>query len=388
MLNFLLPDKVNDDVRAEQIRLVHSQGVTIQFLGVLTALISVTMFWDVANHISLLIWLAVMIIVSSLRLAATITFNTKVITNIATINKWGYGYVLGTFISGVIWGTLAFLYDPTWPAPYQVILFVIYTGITAGAFNTNTPLFIAFPAFYLPPVLCLVYVMLQQAGKGSHELAGLFMIYIVLMYVSAIKFHNHLSRSLQIRFDNEHLAEKLAEYNQQLTELADKDELTQLYNRRSMDKYLSNEWNRHLRSQQPLSLLFIDIDYFKQFNDTYGHEGGDKCLVEVANIIHNNARRSIDMAARFGGEEFAVILPETGEEEAIAIAESIRAELKSLNITHSSSSVADHVTLSIGLISLTPQVANHSKLLRELADKALYTAKQNGRDRIVVGKTG
>jgi len=383
MPNFLLPEKVSNDVRAEQIRLVHHQGVTIQFLGFITAIISVVMFWKVAAHVTLLIWLVVMVLLSIIRIIETITFNNKDITDFSLIRKWGYGYVLGTFLSGVAWGSLAFLFDASWPAPYQVMLFVIYTGITAGAFNTNAPYFVAFPAFYLPPVLCLLYVMSQQTNKGFAELTGLFVIYIVLMYISAIKFHDRLAYSLKMRFENEHLAKKLSETNRLLAQLAEKDELTNLQNRRSMDKYLSSEWNRHLRSQQPLSLLFIDIDYFKQFNDTYGHEGGDQCLIEVSEILQNNVKRSVDMAARFGGEEFAVILPETDEREALIMAENIRNDLAAHRIPHESSSVSQYLTVSIGVATMVPQSENEAGLLRTLADESLYKAKKEGRNRIV-----
>ncbi len=385
MINFLLPDKASDEVRAEQIRLVYHQGVTIQFLGLLTALISVAMFWKVSSHTTLLIWLTFMILLSVIRIIETVTFNKKVITDYLIIKKWGYAYVLGTFLSGIIWGGLAFLFETSWPAPYQVILFVIYTGITAGAFNTNTPFFIAFPAFYLPPVLCLIFVMLRQTSEGFAELTGLFIIYIVLMYVSAIRFHNRLANSLKLRFKNEQLANQLSESNRLLAELADRDELTKLDNRRSMDKYLSNEWNRHQRNQQPLSLLFIDIDYFKQFNDTYGHEGGDQCLVKVSQILQNNVRRSVDMAARFGGEEFAVILPETGEKEAINVAEKIRNELATYKIPHESSAISPYLTLSIGVATMVPESKNHAGLIRVMADDALYKAKKEGRNRIVTG---
>jgi len=386
MVNFLLPNKVSDDVRAEQIRLVYHQGVTIQFLGVMTAIISVVMFWKVANHVTLLIWFALVVLLSVIRIIETVSFNKKIISDYSLVRKWGYGYVLGTFLSGIMWGSLAFLFDASWPAPYQVILFVIYTGITAGAFNTNSPFFIAFPAFYLPPVLCLVFVLLRQTSEGFVELAGLFIIYIVLMYISAVKFHNQLAISLKLRFENEQLANQLSKSNRLLADLADKDELTNLDNRRSMDKYLSNEWNRHLRTQQPLSLLFIDIDYFKQFNDTYGHEGGDQCLVKVSRILQNSVKRSVDMAARFGGEEFAVILPETDEKEAFLVAENICNELATQRIPHESSLVSPYLTVSIGVATIVPQSKNHAGLLRILADDALYKAKKEGRNRIVTGK--
>lgn len=289
----------------------------------------------------------------------------------------------GTFISGLIWGSLSLFFSPDWPAHYQVTLFAVYTGIIAGAFNTNTSLFVAFPAFYLPPVGFLYYVMSRQPAEGFYFLASLFMIYVILMYVSALKFHNSLAMSLEARFENERLAEQLAQSNQKLVSLADTDELTGISNRRSMDRCLRREWNRLFRAGMPLSLLFIDLDFFKQYNDIYGHDGGDQCLIQVAKILRNHSQRSNDTAARFGGEEFAVILPETSEDDALKIAEAILADLESLQIPHSGSVVAKHVTLSVGVATMIPNQPDSDDFLRLSADRALYQAKKMGRKQVV-----
>lgn len=295
----------------------------------------------------------------------------------------GRAYVAGTFISGLIWGSLCLFFEPSWPTPYQVMLFAIYTGITAGAFNANSPLFVAFPAFYIPPVAFLTYTILGLPGDGYFELASLFMIYGVLMYVSALKFHNQLSHSLEMCFENERMATELVQSNRKLVILADTDELTGICNRRSMDRCLTSEWNRHYRAQKPLSLLFIDIDYFKQYNDTYGHDGGDRCLILIAEILRNHSQRSSDMAVRFGGEEFAVILPETDEHDALNIGKTILADIERLQIPHSSSSVARCVTVSVGVATMIPNQPDSDDLLRLSADKALYQAKKMGRNRAI-----
>jgi hypothetical protein len=112
MLNFLLPDKVNQAVRAEQVRLLHHQGFTIQFLGIITALICVTLLWKVADHFMLLIWLLVMVVISLIRLSFTVKFIKSTLSEQDIIDKWGTGYVLGTLVSGITWGMLAFFYDP------------------------------------------------------------------------------------------------------------------------------------------------------------------------------------------------------------------------------------------------------------------------------------
>lgn len=206
------------------------------------------------------------------------------------------------------------------------MLFVIYPGIIAGAFNTHLSYFFAFPAFYLPLVTCPTYMTLGQTGGGFFELASLFMIYIAMMHVSALKYHNRLAHLLEICFENERLAEQLEDSNQKLAHLVDTDGLTGIFIRRSMDKCLISGWNRHFRLRKPLSLLFLDIDFFKQYNDSCGHAAGDQCLIRVARMLQYHAERSSDMVARFGGEEFAVILPETDRDTALSIAEDIRAD--------------------------------------------------------------
>ncbi len=386
MLKQLIPHPVGPAVRTEQIRLLYQQGATTQILGVLTALISFTVFWQVADHALLILWLGVLLAVSAIRLAFNRKFINSAVVETEAMERWGAIYVIGTFISGLVWASLSLLFDPTWASPYQVMLCLIYTGIIAGAFNTNISLFVAFPAFYLPPAACLTYIMLNQAGTGFLQLATLLVIYIVLMYVSALRLHNRLAQTLEIRFENESMAKALADSNLQLTQFADTDELTGLYNRRAMNRCLASEWNRHLRIKQPFSLLFIDLDFFKQYNDTYGHDGGDQCLIRVAQLLKNHAKRSIDMAARFGGEEFAVILPETDEASALKIAEEIRADIDCLQIPHSSSTIADHVTLSIGVATLIPERPDNERLLCLSADEALYQAKNRGRNRVIHAK--
>jgi diguanylate cyclase (GGDEF)-like protein len=379
VLKFLLPDPAKPSVRAEQIRLLFLQNRSVQALGMFTAIITAITLWKVADHILLTAWLITMIIVYSMRLATTLLFFRTPVSDPMT-EAWVRRYILWTFLAGLSWGSLSFLLDPAWPAAYQVVLFVVYTGLIAGAFNANSSVFIAFQAFYVPIVVILMIVMLGMRDEAFYALALLFMIYISLMYISSLRFYNQLTYTLKLRFENEAMAQELSISNEKLTHLADIDGLTQIYNRRSLDRFLVAEWNRHYRNQQPLSLLFIDIDYFKQYNDTYGHEAGDNCLIQIAKILKHNAKRSSDIAARFGGEEFAMILPETLDTEAFDIAQKIVSCLHELSIFHSASSVSEHVTMSIGISTFIPQQPNNSELLLIAGDKALYEAKRCGRN--------
>ena len=176
---------------------------------------------------------------------------------------------------------------------------------------------------------------------------------------------------------------QLEQANQELLRIASLDGLTQIPNRRSFDEYLALEWRRHLREQLFLSLIMIDIDYFKHYNDRYGHQGGDDCLIRVAQAISQVPQRPTDLVARYGGEEFAVILSNTNIEGAFTIAEFIRQAIASLFIPHAQSEVSQFVTLSLGVASIIPTLEDTTEDLIALADEALYEAKRQGRDRVI-----
>jgi diguanylate cyclase (GGDEF)-like protein len=168
-----------------------------------------------------------------------------------------------------------------------------------------------------------------------------------------------------------------------LESLASRDGLTGLANRRSFDAKLEEEATRASRDQRPLSLLMVDIDCFKAYNDTYGHQRGDDALKAVAQTLPRTLGRATDFAARYGGEEFAVILPNTPHPGALLIAEHLRRAVDMLNIVHSASIASDHVTLSVGGAAVTGRDLNTDRLLAS-ADAALYLAKRQGRNRILV----
>lgn len=174
--------------------------------------------------------------------------------------------------------------------------------------------------------------------------------------------------------------ERLQEANRILHELSTKDGLTGVWNRRSFNERIEVEWNRALRNSDLLSLVMLDIDYFKAYNDTYGHQVGDDCLKEIAAELLRVVKRSGDMVFRYGGEEFCVILPGTDQAGAIVVAERIREAIKNLQIPHIGSQISDIVTMSFGTNTLVPSNDFTIEQLIVDADKALYKAKQDGRD--------
>jgi diguanylate cyclase (GGDEF)-like protein/PAS domain S-box-containing protein len=175
----------------------------------------------------------------------------------------------------------------------------------------------------------------------------------------------------------------LKEANERLELLSSSDGLTQVANRRCFDQTLEREWNRLKRTKEPLSLIMCDVDFFKLYNDSYGHQSGDDCLRSVAAAMSETARRGGDFIARYGGEEFVVVLPGTETKGALNVAENIRHAIERLDLEHSKSQVAPLVTLSLGVATVIPCEEGTPELLIKCADQALYTAKSSGRNCVI-----
>jgi len=172
--------------------------------------------------------------------------------------------------------------------------------------------------------------------------------------------------------------------NQELEHLSLTDKLTEIANRRGFELFLEREWRRSVREGGSLSLIMVDVDNFKAYNDTYGHQAGDECLRQVARALKANVNRAGDLAARYGGEEFIAVLSETGAESAAVVAGRMRSAVEALRIVHKSSQVSPYVTISLGCASCSPGRGHEWTSLVRAADTALYRSKQNGRNRVCV----
>jgi len=188
-----------------------------------------------------------------------------------------------------------------------------------------------------------------------------------------------LKREIDRRKANE---KKLRAMNQTLRQLSLLDGLTDIPNRRYFDQVLDQEWKRAIRETNPLAAIMIDIDYFKLYNDTYGHQRGDTCLKRLAHVLRDSLVRSADFVARYGGEEFVAVLPNTKIEGALSVAEAMRTRVAGARIPHSSSKISDVVTVSIGVDSRIPNRTSEPAELIAAVDKALYKAKHEGRNQV------
>jgi two-component system chemotaxis family response regulator WspR len=247
------------------------------------------------------------------------------------------------------------------------------------------------------PELREVPVIVLSAISDVHEKSRAFSLgaadYMVkvphaIELVARVRAHSH---AYLLRRERDHLSgelqvtmAQLADSNVKLARVAREDGLTGLANRRAFDEALEQEWRRGIRDQKPLSLALIDIDFFKLYNDRYGHVRGDECLKAVAAAVAYKARRAADLAARYGGEEMALLLPATPAEGARAVAERVRAAVSALQMLHEGREDGEPLlTVSIGVATLLPSAEEQQRVVVEAADAALYQAKRRGRNRVL-----
>lgn len=245
-------------------------------------------------------------------------------------------------------------------------------------------------SYALPSVLVIVsgvsFALLNMPFPGSRHSHLIDLMLIAFAGLLCLVANYLIERSVRSDYLQQRMLEfhrqDLENTNQYLQKLLRSDALTGIFNRRHFDSHLADEFRRAERSGDAVALLMLDVDYFKLYNDTYGHQAGDEVLAMVAKTLAAFSRRPGDVAARYGGEEFSLILPGTSEADAMAIAEEIVASIFSQNIAHKSSRISDRLTVSIGVASLQPDgLAQNEAALIANADQAMYLAKNTGRNR-------
>ncbi|NJL88468.1 MAG: diguanylate cyclase [Coleofasciculaceae cyanobacterium SM2_1_6] len=230
---------------------------------------------------------------------------------------------------------------------------------------------------------CLL-VPLHFSDEVWGALALVMGAYVYDWQEEEIDFMLQIADQLAIAIQQSELYLQLQDANKKLQQLAATDGLTQIANRRYFDEILHQEWQRMKREQQPLSLIIVDIDWFKGYNDHYGHQAGDDCLRRVAQAIAKATKRPADTLARYGGEEFVILLPNTDTSGATQIAKQISQNVTDLEILHPKSSISPYLTVSAGITSLVPSIDTTPEQLLSQADQALYFAKNNGRNQFLI----
>ncbi|MEN6447881.1 MAG: diguanylate cyclase [Syntrophaceae bacterium] len=353
---------------AERIRYVlndpTSSLMTNMALGMVLCFLLKPMF-DVAR---LLIWVACLLMACLLRVSLAQLYAKH--ADKFPSRYWMRLYFAGTVLSALVWSSTSLFFFHTGSFDLQVYLVAILAGLVHGAGHSQAPfrrLHVLYAIIVMGPLIFRFFAM-GSFFYGTFAFTLIFLF--AALSISTRRMHRILMWSLDMRYD--------------MSQLALIDALTGVANRRHFDIFIYQEWRKAQREDTPMAMLMVDVDFFKLYNDIYGHQSGDQCLRSIARAISGVIHRPSDLVARYGGEEFSVILPNTPLRGAMKIAELIRQEVGALFIEHRKSTVAHYVTVSVGVAVISPGQENHLNELVSAADEALYKAKETGRNRIYV----
>ncbi|UTW13923.1 GGDEF domain-containing protein [Marinobacterium rhizophilum] len=379
-------------------------------------------YWWLTQQRFYLYWMLVAALVILSRLALYLCFaawrrrqNGKAVESAS----WRHLHVAGFVAAALTWAIVGLYVEYSLPFADAAFIYVCLAGMVAGSVvstaSVSPRMFLIFSAITLLPLSLVLLISLEPQKiamglvcvgffvfslRSIYRIADIFEGFVASSVVNeqllrelrqeqrqVLKLNEQLREDIEMRSRTEQQlraqkqrAESLAE---KLYALSSIDGLTEIPNRRYFDEHFTEEWSRALRVQSVLSLIICDIDYFKDFNDRYGHLMGDDCLKAVASTLDLHARRAGDAVTRFGGEEFAIILPGIGLQEACMLAEQMREAVMALGIAHTESRVSDLVTISMGVACTIPSKDARPDMLIQHADEALYRAKHQGRNQVV-----
>jgi diguanylate cyclase (GGDEF)-like protein len=351
--------------RTEHLKVLLRHSIFI-FLGNIAGSVTLAVgLWTTARQGLLTTWLLVMIIFNFARWLAARRLPTGFIDETQT-RFWEKLFVASVAISGVLWGAAGGLfYVPDQPEQ-GLFLALLIVGMCSAATSSLSYHRIAYPVFLLPAITPIMLHLIADEKLAANAIGFVIPFYFTLLYL--------LSREIY-RTAHESIIERINSQYQ-----ANFDHLTGVANRRGFEEAMEREWYRAMRDKHVLSLIIADIDNFKRCNDTHGYEAGDLVLKSVAVFLEQRIRRGADLVARIGGGEFAIILPATDLHGAVALAKSIRLDMRKL--ANNDDKEMFRVTMNFGVSSLVPDSSIDERLLFRQADAAVYKAKKKGKDRI------
>jgi diguanylate cyclase (GGDEF)-like protein len=377
---------IAEKIYAEQISLLYSKSVARPALHIVSLSVFVSVVINHVNPVSAYTWALLLIGLNVYRLIDIKTTQKTIndITDFSIIHK---RFAFSAGMLGAVYGFgIAFFFNslPILNQVYLLLLIAVMTPAGLVSFASDKFSF----NMYVYPMVIPPIIWLFVQGQFEYFSIGLYSIIYVLVVNKLFKWnHDTLTDAIRLKIENEQLLNSLKIVNSRLTELSVIDELTQIANRRSLDDELEKEWLRAKRLKTPVSMLMIDIDHFKEYNDDFGHIKGDECLVYVASFMKNNLNRPTDFIARYGGEEFCIIMPDTNMNGAINLAERIHSGIRELKIPNPSSKVSKFLTVCVGVASVVPATDDTYLDLVYSSDKALYKAKNDGRNIIRTTET-
>lgn len=357
-----------EHVLGDKIELLYKQSAPAAAISLIAASLSALILWGELDRLPLLVWYGTIVFSSIVRTVIFVSYK-RFAGRDSSLAKWGQYYSQSLLFTSLAWGVGSVLVMPSVTFVHQAILYTVLVGMAGGSIAMQSSLrrnsLITTFCLLIPPVIWFI----SRLEMTPVILGALGCIFIV----SGIRSSQVISRAIHESFLMKYI---LSDAKQKEEIKAKTDFLTGLFNRRAFFDGALNEISVCQSTGQPVSAMLVDLDYFKQVNDTHGHESGDQVLVHFAKLLRNGVRPS-DICGRLGGEEFAVLFPNTDIESAFRIAETLRITMESKPIDAFKPNTP--VTLSAGVAAGSYQV---EKLLK-MADDAMYQAKESGRNRVV-----
>lgn len=341
--------------------------------------LAITVAFDIHNSHPVFFQLNTVIFtaIASLRLLHLYLMGDSRSRNTTTMTQW---FIANLLLCALHWGLMvAYIIHHPSLALIETTMLIITPAFALGGACTlsiSSEIRVLYPTFIFAPVIA---VLILASTPQSLLLAGLCTLTLLYIFTSSKASHQDYWEAIT----NYLVAEERAD---QMEKLSITDPLTQLHNRMYFDVEFAQEWKRSMRLKSPLSVIMIDLDFFKKINDDYGHVFGDECLKVIASTISSQIKRPSDCIARYGGEEFVAFLPNTDEKGAQTIANRICRAVEEITVKFENKPV--HMTVSIGGATTTPSISQSKNLLIRRADTALYAAKENGRNQYQAETTG
>ncbi|MEE9351319.1 MAG: GGDEF domain-containing protein [Thiotrichaceae bacterium] len=385
MLNLkaIISNTISDDFPEEHIARLKKHNIQsfwIHMVLAFTLLVSLVSA-NTENTRALIIWLGVLTITGFVRLSHNSTQTIPSNIDPFSSKLWVSKYILLTTFMSALWGAAGIFLLSQEPV-IQTTLLILLISVLISTIPLLLASKSAFFAQFISILAPLTFSLSFNFSVKEHLMLSACLIALAVTIIFASSYLNQIITQLQ-------------EAQRALQTQADTDQLTKLANRRAFDTSFKKEWRRSTRDQNAISLLIIDVDDFKLYNDTLGHFAGDECLKKIAQATQDNALRPSDIAARIGGEEFAILLPETDTEGAFRVAERLQQSVKRLDVKHPTDK-SRNLTVSIGISSCTPAPLSDDQqsdvifpaMLIKSADYAMYQAKRDGKNTIVTEGCG
>jgi len=370
---------IAEHIHAEQISLLYSGSLSRPLLHVISLIMFLLIIIKHVNPIYAYTW-AILVLGLNICRYLDLYKTQKILHKIKNYKVVHMRYALCSGLLGAVYGLGYVFFFSQLPIINHIYLILLITAMVPAGLVSFASDKLSFNLYLYSISLPIIIKMFVEGQIEYFNIGVCAIIFVLTINKLHLWNYNVITYAIRLKFENEELLVSLQTINTRLVELSVIDDLTQVANRRSLDDNLEREWLRAKRISKPISMLMIDVDYFKQYNDEFGHIKGDECLIYIAGFMKNNLNRPGDFVARYGGEEFCIIMPDTNFSGAVDFAEKLHSGIRELKIPNPKSTISKYLTVSIGVTSVIPTTGETYMDLIYTSDRALYNAKNSGRN--------